>query len=302
MYSNLQYMCEALGGSWRSDGNGSAPCPVCQPEGRRDQVALSMRYGSTTGKPTMNCHRLGCSWQSLTRELARLRLWPVPTLSLEELEALKRRNESREAETRKFAQSLWDMAKPIGGTPGEAYLRTRGIDCLLPPSMRFTFSAWHSGAQAVYPAIISRLRMEDGIALHRTYLDVLGTGKAAIQDNKKMLGSVLGGAVVLAENSRKVLAVTEGIETGLSLCSGHLAARFGPMTVVAALSAGGMGRLGIPNAPTGGQLVIASDGDTAGSESAGKLAVFAQSLGWNVHHAPAPDGMDWNDVLRSAAR
>ena len=30
-----------LGGAWRN-GRGNAPCPICQPERRRDQTALSI--------------------------------------------------------------------------------------------------------------------------------------------------------------------------------------------------------------------------------------------------------------------
>jgi hypothetical protein len=39
--NEAQRITQALGGDWRG-GSGLAPCPVCQPEGRRDQRALSL--------------------------------------------------------------------------------------------------------------------------------------------------------------------------------------------------------------------------------------------------------------------
>ena len=46
-----------------------------------------------------------------------------------------------------------------------------------------------------------------------------------------------------------------------------------------------------------GQLTIASDGDAAGREAASALAARADALGWRVTLLPAPEGLDWNDVL-----
>jgi hypothetical protein len=90
--------------------------------------------------------------------------------------------------------------------------------------------------------------------------------------------------------------VTEGIETGLSLLSGiHVQ----PATVWAALSAGGMERLTLPE--NTGELIVASDGDPVGRKAADGLATRAHALGWRVSLLPAPDGCDWNDVLTGKA-
>ncbi|MEQ3713154.1 MAG: toprim domain-containing protein [Lentibacter sp.] len=88
------------------------------------------------------------------------------------------------------------------------------------------------------------------------------------------------------------LVVCEGVETGLSLSRGLLG---GPAAVWAALSTSGMRRLSLPL--QAGQLTIASDGDTAGREAANALAARADALGWRVTLMPAPEGLDWNDVL-----
>ena len=88
------------------------------------------------------------------------------------------------------------------------------------------------------------------------------------------------------------LVVCEGVETGLSLLSGLLSR---PATVWAALSTSGMKALALPEAI--GRLIIAADGDAPGLEAANALAIRATSLGWKVSLLPAPDGLDWNDVL-----
>ena len=45
------------------------------------------------------------------------------------------------------------------------------------------------------------------------------------------------------------------------------------------------------------RLTIAPDGDQAGREAASALAERASALGWQVSLLPAPEGLDWNDVL-----
>jgi len=47
----------ALGGDWRGN-SGLAPCPICQPEGRRDQRALSL--SDSGGRLLVHCHKSGC--------------------------------------------------------------------------------------------------------------------------------------------------------------------------------------------------------------------------------------------------
>ena len=128
-------------------------------------------------------------------------------------------------------------------------------------------------------------------AVHRTYLRSDGLGKADIERPKAMLGVVTGAAVRLSE-AHEQLVVCEGVETGLSLSSGLLGA---PAAVWAALSTSGMRGLSLPH--RAGQLTIASDGDKAGREAANTLAARANALGWQVTLLPAPEGLDWNDVL-----
>jgi DNA primase len=54
------------------------------------------------------------------------------------------------------------------------------------------------------------------------------------------------------------------------------------------------------NLPSGSrELIVAADGDEPGKIAANSLASRATALGWQVSMLPAPDGLDWNDVLQS---
>jgi hypothetical protein len=128
-------------------------------------------------------------------------------------------------------------------------------------------------------------------AVHRTWLRPDGSGKAAVEPNKAMLGGVHGGAVRLL-GGQGPLVVTEGIETALSLACGLLP---GAMTLWAALSTSGLRGLRLP--PQLGALTIATDGDDAGRSAGHALAERAYALGWSVSLLPAPEGRDWNDIL-----
>ena len=91
--------------------------------------------------------------------------------------------------------------------------------------------------------------------------------------------------------------MAEGIETALSLPSGLMRE---PAGVWAALSTWGLRRFRLP--PELGRLTVASDGDPAGRHGAEELSDRSDKLGWKVHVRSAPDGWDWNDVLRARAR
>jgi hypothetical protein len=107
---------------------------------------------------------------------------------------------------------------------------------------------------------------------------------------------VAGGAVRLLGGGNR-LAVCEGIETGLSLASGLAN---GSPTVWATLSTSCMKRLLLPASP--GNLLIATDGDEAGRVAGNVLGERANAMGWKVSLLPAPEGRDWNDVLRMKGR
>lgn len=279
----------ALGGRWHGL-YGAAPCPVCQPERRKGQNALTLADGNGA-RLLAHCKRSGCAFADIAAA-AGLRAGdyarPDPA-TLARREAERRAEAQRKAEQ---AKRLWKESQPIAGTPAEAYLRGRGITCELPRTLRFHPEAWHGPTARCWPAMVAAVQGAGAAAVHRTYLRPDGAGKADIDPSKAMLGATAGGAVRLSEGPSR-LAVAEGIENALSLLCGLLD---GPATVWAALSTSGLRGLHLPPEP--GRLTIAADGDTAGREAAHALAERAHGLGWQVGILDPGTGADWNDILQ----
>jgi phage/plasmid primase-like uncharacterized protein len=278
-----------LGGKWHGR-YGTAPCPCCQPERRKSQNALTLADGRD-GRLLLNCKQGGCAFADI---LAAAGIAPGSYTPPDPATIAQRDREERaQAERRaRQARAVWQEAMPIGGTIAETYLRGRGITCDLPCTLRYHPSCWHASAKR-FPALVALIEGADAFAVHRTYLRPDGTGKAAVEPAKAMLGAVAGGAVRLTE-AQGPLVVAEGIETALSLASGLLGR---PATIWAALSTSGMRGLRLPPSP--GRLTIATDSDDGGAgHAAGRdLAERAHAMGWAVSLLPAPDGRDWNDIL-----
>jgi phage/plasmid primase-like uncharacterized protein len=286
--TDARTLTQSLGGHWYSC-YGTAPCPVCQPEGHKGQNALTLAYGNG-GRLVLDCKKSACAFLDILAA-AGLRSGEY---SLPDAATIAQRNAEQRADAEKRAaqaKRLWDEAQPIAGTIAETYLRGRGITCLLPETLRFHPSCWHGPTSKRWPAMVGAVQGAGLPAMHRTYLRPDGSGKAALTPDKMMLGATAGGAVRLTD-AHGPLVVAEGIETALSLASGLLHA---PATVWAALSTSGIRGLHLP--PTASRLTIAPDGDAPGRKAANALAERAHALGWQVSLLSAPDGRDWNDIL-----
>lgn len=284
---SAEQITRGLRGKWYRR-YGLARCPA---HGDRNP-SLTLADG-TDGRLLPNC-KAGCGFTDVLDALRGLGLvegrgsFTPPSPS----EIARREAEDR-AEAQKWAnqaRAIWKETPPIHGTVAETYLRSRGIACDLPKSLRFHPDCWHPTAKR-FPAMVAAIQGMDLPAIHRTYLD--GAAKARIEPNKMMLGAVLGGAVRITEADGPLI-VSEGIETALSLASGLLSR---PATVWACLSAAGMAGLRLPDRPH--RLTIATDGDQPGKAAGYKLAERAAALGWTVSLLPAPDGQDWNDVVQA---
>ncbi|AXQ94006.1 toprim domain-containing protein [Cereibacter azotoformans] len=280
--NDAQSLTLALNGEWRGN-HGTAPCPVCQPDRRVDQRALSIR--SEGGRLLCWCHKTGCHFRDIIKAAG-----VTPAVATFDAEAARQADQKRatyEAEQRAKARNLWERSRPITGTKGERYLRSRGITCPLPSSLRWAVDAYHAPSARYVSAMVADVNSG---GVHRTFFEK--TGERLSRNAKMMQGPCAGGAVRLSERGG-ALAVCEGIETGLSLLSGVLQE---PAEVWAALSTSGMQALSLPPAP--GRLIVATDGDEPGRAAGRKLAERAAALGWRVSFLAAPDGRDWNDVLR----
>lgn len=276
-----------LGGKWYAN-YGTAACPICQSERRKDQDALTLT-NAADGHLLLHCKKLGCNFHDLASTLG---VTAGELTKPDPLENLKR-DVGRLAEAAKKsrrAQSIWTETESISGSIAEKYLRGRGITGILPDTLRFHQDCWHPTSQRL-PAMVALVEGCEVPAVHRTYLRADGSGVASIDPAKAMLGAVGGGAVRLS-NQPGPLVVAEGIETALSIACGVLA---GPMRLLATLSTSGLRGLRLPATPS--QLIIATDGDDPGRAAGNALAERAVALGWMVSMLPAPEGLDWNDCV-----
>lgn len=287
--SDAQSLTLSLGGRWyRSYG------VACCPAHGDTRPSLTLA-DADDGRLLLSC-KAGCDFLSILDSIKARGLLggdyrPQP-LDPAELSRWKAEAEAEAAKVERRALACWREALPIDGTIAEAYLRGRGITCALPESLRFHPECWHPSAQRA-PAMVARIDGLPRLAIHRTYLRPDGSGKAGLEPAKAMLGAALGGAVRLTEADGP-LVVAEGLETALSLSCGLLPR---PAQIWAGLSCAGISGLVLPR--RAGRMSIASDGDEPGRAAAHKLADRAASLGWTVSLLPAPEGRDWNDILRT---
>ncbi|WP_299503255.1 toprim domain-containing protein [uncultured Roseobacter sp.] len=273
-----------LGGKWHQH-YGTAPCPICQPQRRKDQNALSVTVRGEV--LLMHCKKSGCDFRDI---LTASGIAPGHVeIDHMAIAASERERQEQAEKIKARCRSIWEYGQPIEGTKGEAYLRGRGITCPLPASLRWLADAYHGPSASYLSAMVADVTPTGGI--HRTFFTKKGQ---RLQDNAKMmLGPCQGGAVRLSEAFGPLVAC-EGIETGLSLLSGLLS---GPHSVWAALSTSGLRGLSLPSRT--GALIIATDGDPGGRDAGNVLAHRASQTGWEVSLMTAPDKQDWNDVLQS---
>ena len=290
--SDAHELTMTLGGRWHG-AYGVAACPICQPERRKDQNALTLADGRN-GRLVLDCKKSACAFLDI---LGAVGLRAGDDTPPDAATLAHRQAEAKAEAQRKAAQAkrLWQEAQPIAGTIAETYLRGRGITCDLPPTLRFHGACWHGAMARHYPALVAAVQGAGLPAVHRTYLRPDGTGKADVEPAKAMLGATAGGAVRLAEAPSR-LVVGEGIESALSLLCGLLD---GPATVWAALSTSGLRGLHLPPNPS--RLTIACDGDGPGRDAAQALAERAHGFGWQVSILDPGTGCDFNDILQERA-
>lgn len=291
--SEAEHITRNLNGDWRGH-HGLAPCPICQPERRRDQRALSI--SEKGGRLLLYCHKGGCDAFSALRERGvALVSRPYDPLASER----ERKNErAKQRKRTDAANNLFKASRCCAGTLVESYLASRGIKGLrfdlMQRTLRFHPALKHSPSGKTLPAMIARIREVGGfpMGIHRTFLDPDGTAKADVKPVKMMLGPSAGGAVRFGPD-RPMIVIAEGIETALSIC------RASRVTCWAALSATGMKGLDLPPPPVAEVAIIAADNDAAGLEAAESLAARLEAEGRAVSiiHPPS-QGADFNDVLR----
>jgi hypothetical protein len=180
------------------------------------------------------------------------------------------------------------LTEPVTGTPGEIYLRSRGIT-LDPPSIRFLRAARCLPCTR-FPAIAAAVQGPDRrvIAVQLTFLDPQGWRKATVAAPRKAIGKLGRGAVRLGP-AGEIIGLAEGIETALS------AAQLFDMPVWACLGASRMANIWLPSETR--SITIFADRDGPGRDAALKAAnVFRAVRDVSVKFPPA-GASDWNNAL-----
>jgi hypothetical protein len=196
------------------------------------------------------------------------------------------------ARNRRFALETWAASVDAERTEVQTHLQGRHITGPIPPSIRFHAHLKYSNGGLFFPCMVAAVQAPNGkvIAIHRTFLQPGGRGKAQVRNPKKTLGKLDDGAVRLAP-AEKALGLAEGIETALS------AMQLFEIPVWAALSCGRFASVAIPDDVV--ELQIFADNGAEGLEAADRAARHFASLGKRVFvRPPHPRFGDWNDALR----
>ena len=198
--------------------------------------------------------------------------------------------------------NIWEATTPDTGRIA-AYLRSRGLSGVVPPSLRLhpSLEYWADGVASTYPAIVAAVVNIQGniTGIHRTWLAQDGDGKAPVLKAKKSLGALTDGTIRLVpQEPAKPLILSEGIETALAC---HEATGW---PVWACVSAAGLEAVQLPAEATTIYVAVDLDRSETGEKSAAVLARRLKTEGRTVHlvtpRGPIPEdskGADWLDVL-----
>lgn len=189
------------------------------------------------------------------------------------------------------ALKIWREARPARGTIVERYLATRGLCLPDGEALRFHPRLFNKYARVAAPAMVALVQhgvSGEAQAIHRTWLQRDGSGKAAFEQPRLMLGPCKQGAARLTPAGDRLL-VGEGIETCLS------ALQATGLPTWSALSSGGIAGLELP--PEVRRVIILADADDSGERAALSAATRWRNEGRDARIARPPRGMDFNDLL-----
>lgn len=225
----------------------------------------------------------------------------------------------KEVERRKATiKKYWDGSRPIAGTLAETYLRNRGIKADLSnlgynlrfhPSMPYWDEVSESWLR--FPCMLAVVRNAEGkpLTLHRTFIAHDGSGRAKLRGEKvkKMMlappAPVQGGFILIDKPMEtpwgKVIGLSEGIETGLSVREATGA------PIIVGISDRIMEMVNLPSDID--HIFVWEDVEPSGAgERAGKnIQEKWEAKGKKVHrYKPmlANEKSDWNDVYLTSGQ
>jgi Toprim domain len=211
------------------NGDYLVPCPVSSHGKGRGDRSPSLSIGDGQKCLLVNCFA-GCDSRDVLDELRRrgllddVRRRPANNNKRHQAPRSNSVEQYRKRQHEK-ASWLWSQRRPIAGTIAETYLRSRHIMCPLPVTLAFLPSRKREHDPAMIAAFALCDEPEPGVvgeprgvnAVHLTLLKPDGSGKAAGDKPKIIVGRPLGRPIVIAPpNDLLALAIGEGIEDALT--------------------------------------------------------------------------------------
>jgi hypothetical protein len=273
--------------------------------GTRRPHAIAFDRSRRPGKVLLKCHT-GCIYQAIVEALGG-RPGSAPLGRHDVDPRLVRRAQDRI----EWARQIWRESRHARGTIVQDYLFGRGftgempwkrqidshtptslnssVGLAIPSSVRFHSGLKHKSGVWL-PAMVAAIDDLGGemVGIHRSFLKPDGTGKAAVEPNKMMLGRLSGGAVRLTAGAPE-LVLCEGIETGLSILQAT------GLHVWATLGTSNIGKVELPDFVH--TIIIAADHDDPGIKAARAAAQSYRESGYRVRIlTPQKEGCDFNQV------
>lgn len=222
---------------------------------------------------------------------------PLKRVTQEYIDARNHKLQEDTYKKLKKAQQIWAYCKPIEGTLGETYLKSRSIHLVeYEPHVRFHAKVYNNEVKGILPALLFKVSITPAsplVAIHRIYLASDGSSKAKLENQKIALGSIKGAAIWFGEHD-KTLSIAEGPETALAIRS------LGYPFVACAVSGANFSNLVVPDSVE--EILLFGDLDKAGREAVNKakIAYKKPKRVIKVHFPPKINKngkTDWNDVL-----
>ena len=292
MAADARAIVRALEGRW-SGRTGMARCPA-----HEDRTPSLSVTETRDGRALVHCHA-GCSQGAVIEALKAAGLWPDGPVGRDpsypaHLTTPHDSSRSRdERERREAARAIWAAAGPIAGTPGERYLRARGLTAPVPPTLRFA-ELRHRADGRIKPAVVCAVQDGRGrvTAVQRIYLRPDGLAKTDVEPRKPTLGPMGDGAVRMGPAGR-TLGLAEGPETALG------AQQIFSLPVWCACGASRMKRIAIPAVVR--VVYVFADAGKPGIDAAIETTEALEHRGYQTV-IQAPKEGDWNDAVAAEAR
>jgi hypothetical protein len=266
-----------LKGTWHG-AYGKACCPA--------HADRSPSLSITPGDKAVLFHCFaGCSQAEIIDALRRLGDLPKPTE--------RDTSPATRADRAQLCRDLWNVARPLTGTPAQKYLDARAIGHSKIGKYAPAAVTIEKGKRLRLPALyLPIIERREIIALARVFLDSSGQKNPRLDEPKRTLGDPRGGAIQIGLVEGDHLNLAEGFEEAESVIAMH--------ELPGCWSVNGTeqyARLSIPDHIR--SITIYSQHGKAASAGVTKAEANLTANNRTVSIVLPPPGGDWNDARRA---